>query len=147
MYLIWTDGACKGNPGPMGIGVMIQNDDTEILAQFSKHLGHGTNNIAELTAIKLGLEKAKELGLKDVIVCTDSQYSIGVLSLNWKAKANQQLIMDIKKLILTTGLVKFQHVKGHSNNICNDVVDRLASNAADGTVVDMESYHAEKEGT
>src|SRR5512135_1031349 len=46
---VWTDGACTGNPGPAGLGVVIV--DGERKTEISEYLGEGTNNIAELTAI------------------------------------------------------------------------------------------------
>jgi ribonuclease HI len=133
-YTLWADGACKGNPGPMGIGMMLMNDNNEIVRQWSKHLGQGTNNIAELTAIKEGLLAFQPLG-GQLLVCTDSQYSIGVLTLGWKAKANVELIRSI--ILLMKGMtLTFKHVKGHSGNTANDHVDRLASKAAEGVVYD-----------
>ncbi|MEC9071903.1 MAG: RNase H family protein, partial [Myxococcota bacterium] len=46
---LWTDGACSGNPGPSGLGVLLRDGETE--HEVSEYLGEGTNNIAELTAI------------------------------------------------------------------------------------------------
>jgi ribonuclease HI len=98
---IYTDGACTGNPGPMGIGVVILDpsgaEGTPLRREASEYLGTGTNNIAELTAILRGLQ----LTARDraVVIYTDSSYSIGILSLGWKAKANQELVAEIRALL------------------------------------------------
>lgn len=69
---MYFDGACKGNPGPMGIGVVIDGPEGQI-AQISERLaGTGTNNIAEYTAIIRGMEKAAELGITDLTIRGDS---------------------------------------------------------------------------
>jgi len=89
---VWTDGACSGNPGPMGIGVVVVAGDKR--KEHGEYLGRGTNNIAELTAIRRGLEIASELvpaGDRPIRVYSDSSYAIGLLSQGWKAKANQEL--------------------------------------------------------
>ena len=54
---VWTDGACSGNPGPMGIGIVVVAGDRR--KEHGEYLGRGTNNIAELTAIRRGLEIAR----------------------------------------------------------------------------------------
>ena len=59
--------------------------------EISEHLGQGTNNIAELTAIERVLDVVPELG-RPLVIHTDSAYAIGVLSKGWKAKANLALI-------------------------------------------------------
>lgn len=138
MYELWTDGACSGNPGPMGVGIMLLNDSNEILRQWSVHLGEGTNNIAELSAILLGLRYCELKAIRQVTVMTDSQYAIGVLSKGWKAKANIELIQKIKTAMENFKECQFEHVKGHSGNINNDHVDRLATKAVNGVVYDSE---------
>ncbi len=55
---VWTDGACTGNPGPAGIGVVVIEGGER--SELSEYLGDATNNIAELTAIERGLELVKE---------------------------------------------------------------------------------------
>ena len=89
---LWTDGACTGNPGPAGAGVLIRHKGQE--REISEFLGQGTNNIAELTAILLGLQ-AVDTPEVPVQVVTDSSYSIGLLTKGWKPKANQELVLRL----------------------------------------------------
>lgn len=71
--VLFTDGACKGNPGPMSAGIIIKSDDGQVLYKQSELLGHGTNNEAEYKALLLGLRKAKEKGIKNLKVYSDSE--------------------------------------------------------------------------
>jgi ribonuclease HI len=121
---VWTDGACTGNPGPCGVGVVvIDGKDRQELGEF---LGHGTNNIAELTAVLRGLELVRD-PQRPVRVYSDSSYSIGVLSLGWKPKVNQELIAEIKERIRDFRDLKFVKVKGHSGIPENERCDQLAT--------------------
>ncbi len=121
---IYTDGACSGNPGPAGYGViLIYNSHVK---EFSEYIGEATNNIAELTAIKVGLEAVKTKNIP-IIIYSDSSYSIGVLSSGWKAKKNKELIQKIKSLIQTFENIEFMKVKGHSDNKLNERVDKIAN--------------------
>jgi ribonuclease HI len=70
--LIHIDGACRGNPGPMGAGVLVQNASGGVVSRISRHLGHGTNNRAEYGALLLALEEAKRLGARRLRIRTDS---------------------------------------------------------------------------
>lgn len=122
---IYTDGACSGNPGPAGSGVVVVQNDI-IIHEISESLGIATNNIAELTAIKLGIEFVKAHRNTPVTLYTDSRYAIGILTMNWKAKANVELVDSIRKLIKSFDQLKIKHVKGHSGHPGNERADLLA---------------------
>jgi ribonuclease HI len=129
---IWTDGACSGNPGPMGLGVVVI--DGAERREVGEYLGIGTNNIAELTAIERGVQIAgtdRDDGRRFRIY-TDSSYAIGVLSKGWKAKANQELIARIKRLLATVPRVEFVKVAGHAGVPENERCDELATGAVMG---------------
>jgi len=127
---IWTDGACSGNPGPMGIGVVVIDGPQR--KEKGEFLGVGTNNIAELTAIVRGIDLAGAAATdKPVRIFTDSSYAIGVLSKGWKAKANQGLIADIKKRLAPLR-AEFVKVAGHAGIPENERCDELARNAIRG---------------
>ena len=130
---IYTDGACKGNPGSMGIGVIIipNINESNKHIEIGQYIGHGTNNIAELTAIDIALDKLEKLNdLRPVALYSDSQYAINVLT-KFNSTKNVKLIQQIKtKLLIYTPGIKLIHVFGHQNNYYNNLVDQLASNAA-----------------
>jgi ribonuclease HI len=125
---IWTDGACSGNPGPMGIGVVVIDGDTR--KELGEYLGSGTNNIAELVAIERGIMLAVELagdeGSRAMRVYSDSSYAIGLLEKGWKAKANQDLVARIRELVATVPRLSFVKVAGHAGVPENERCDELA---------------------
>jgi ribonuclease HI len=127
---IFTDGASSGNPGPSGIGAVLEYGDHS--KEISKYIGRSTNNIAELEAIRAGL---LELKVRDVPVriYTDSSYAYGVLALNWKPKKNLDLIAAIRQLMGEFGDVKLIKVKGHAGHRQNERADNLARSAIKGS--------------
>ncbi|HSS38009.1 MAG TPA: ribonuclease H, partial [Polyangia bacterium] len=127
---IWTDGACSGNPGPMGIGVVVI--DGAQRKEKGEYLGIGTNNIAELTAVERGIDLAGPAAAdKRLRVYTDSSYVIGVLSKGWKAKANQELIAKLRRKLAPLNL-DFVKVAGHAGIPENERCDELARDAITG---------------
>jgi ribonuclease HI len=128
----YTDGACLGNPGPAGLGYVIVGTDGRHV-QRGEPLGHGTNNIAELTAI-LRVLQIQEGSAAPLVVFTDSTYAIGVLTAGWKAKANAELITEIKDRLRRFPRVELRKVPGHAGVPENELVDDLARRAAAGQV-------------
>jgi len=123
---IFTDGACSGNPGPAGIGVVLRYKEDH--KEISRYIGQATNNIAELEAIQAGLDAVKNPDLP-VIVFTDSSYALGLLTRGWKAKQNQALVGKIKNLMMSFKQLRFVKVKGHAGHPENERADRLAVKA------------------
>ena len=124
--IVHTDGACSGNPGPCGIGVVLSSGRHR--KEVSEYLGIGTNNIAELTAIQRALELVKDRA-RQVVVHSDSAYAIGVLTKGWKAKANQELVARIRALCAEFPRLHFVKVPGHSGVPENERADALARDA------------------
>jgi len=124
---IYADGASSGNPGPSGIGVVLRYRNHE--KEISRNIGVGTNNIAELEAIRTGLLEVKNPDLK-VKVYTDSSYAYGLLALGWKAKKNTELVSSILNQMKRFKNLQLIKVKGHAGIAGNEKADRLASSAA-----------------
>ncbi|HEU4404541.1 MAG TPA: ribonuclease H [Polyangiaceae bacterium] len=124
--IAYTDGACSGNPGPAGLGVVVV--DAGVTTELSEYLGLTTNNVAELTAIARALDQvaARE---RPIQIHTDSQYAIGVLSKGWKAKANGELIAAIKAELARRPRVRLVYVPGHAGVPLNERADELARRA------------------
>jgi ribonuclease HI len=123
----WTDGACTGNPGPMGIGVVLISGKHR--KEISEYLGPmGTNNIAELTAILRALESIKDRR-RPIVIYSDSSYAIGLLSMGWKAKANKELVEQIRQFLRMFPDVEFVKVAGHAGVPENERCDELARDA------------------
>jgi ribonuclease HI len=125
--IVYTDGACTGNPGPMGIGVVVV--DGKERREVSEYLGVGTNNIAELTAIERALQLCPRE--RTVLVHSDSAYALGLLGKNWKAKANQELVARLRKLAAEFKDVRWVKVAGHAGVPENERCDQLAREAVE----------------
>ena len=127
---VWTDGACSGNPGPMGIGIVVVADRER--AERGEYLGVGTNNIAELTAISRGLDLAADLApdrARPIRIYSDSSYALGLLGKGWKAKANQELVASLREQLATFPRAKLIKVAGHAGVDNNERCDQLARQA------------------
>jgi ribonuclease HI len=121
--LAYTDGACSGNPGPAGIGVVLVCGAHR--KELSEYIGEATSNIAEVSAVIRALSSIKDR-TRRVILHSDSQYTIGVLSKNWKAKANRELIAEARALAATFAQLTFTWVPGHAGVDENERCDALA---------------------
>ena len=125
-WLAYTDGACSGNPGPAGSGYVVVAPDGR-MAEGWDFLGEATNNVAELTGIQSALTLIPKHA--PTVIYTDSQYAIGVLGKGWKAKANQELIADIRAMLKGRAGLDFVYVRGHVGVPLNERADELARQA------------------
>jgi ribonuclease HI len=126
--IVYTDGACTGNPGPMGIGAVILRGGRR--EEISEYLGEGTNNIAELTAIERALDALSDADARHpVLVHVDSAYAIGVASGAFKAKKNVELIARIRDKTRRFPHLRFVKVAGHAGVPENERCDQLATQA------------------
>lgn len=129
----FTDGACTGNPGPAGSGAVVKLPDGRRIERH-RALGMGTNNTGELTAIALALEVLGEQNVPnetEIVVFTDSQYALGVLTKGWKAKANVELIAGIKSALRPWKRLRVEWVAGHVGIAENERADALARMGVD----------------
>jgi ribonuclease HI len=125
-WIAYTDGACSGNPGPAGCGVVLISPDGKT-HERSEYLGEATNNVAELTGILRALEWVPAEA-RSIVVRTDSQYAIGVLQKGWKAKANQELVGRTKQAV-DARRARLVYVPGHQGVAMNERADQLAREA------------------
>jgi ribonuclease HI len=128
VVVVYTDGACSGNPGPAGSGFVMLDPVSGEKREGYEYLGEATNNVAELTAILRGLEALPDADA-EAEIRTDSGYSIGVLEKGWKAKANPDLIATIKKELAKRPKVRLVYVPGHAGVDLNERADELAREA------------------
>lgn len=122
-FIAYADGACSGNPGPAGLGVVVLTPSGARHEAY-EYLGSATNNVAELTAIMRVLESVAPT--EKVVLHTDSQYSIGVLTKGWKAKANVELVGKIVALVKARRNLRVVYVPGHAGVPLNERADELA---------------------
>lgn len=119
--VIYTDGACSGNPGPGGWGaVLIWNG---VVRALSGGEPHTTNQRMELTAVIKALEALKRPC--EVIVRTDSQYLVNTMTQGWKRRANLDLWGRLDELC-RVHKISWEWVRGHAGDPYNELADRLA---------------------
>lgn len=126
--VVYTDGACSGNPGPMGVGVVITSGKER--REIGEFIGIGTNNVAELVAIERALD-AIPPGDRSrlVLLHADSSYALGVISGAMKAKKNVELIARIRSKAKTFSRLEYVKVRGHAGVAENERCDVLANAA------------------
>ncbi len=127
---IRTDGGARGNPGPAGIGVVIEDAETgDVLEEHAKFLGRTTNNQAEYQAAILGLERAVALGAKEVEVLADSELLVKQANGDYRVKNIdlQHRFRELKRLEREIGRVHYRHVRREMNK----AADALANRAMD----------------
>jgi len=129
-YLIaHTDGGARGNPGPAGYGVVIQNEAGQKVAALSEYLGHQTNNFAEYQGLIAALEYAVKHGPKALKVISDSELLVRQIKGIYKVKnlALKDLHARAKELIAQLDWFSI----GHALREHNHEADSLANAAMD----------------
>ena len=113
---IFTDGACSGNPGPAGIGVVIKHGGA-VIREISKPIGQGTNNIAEYTALIYALQEALILKAEEVIVKSDSELMCQQVAGLYKVKHEhiKPLFEQVKHLSMGFKHFRLEHVRREQN--------------------------------
>jgi ribonuclease HI len=130
-YILYTDGAARGNPGPAAIGaVLYEEGDERPVAMMSRPLGVATNNVAEYQAVIDGLEAAGDFDPDELVVRADSQLLVRQLTGRYRVKAPGLVPLHRRAATLLTGFrsVRLEHVPRESNM----VADSLANAALDG---------------
>jgi ribonuclease HI len=125
----YIDGGARGNPGPAGYGVRIEQPDGTAIEEFCEAIGVATNNVAEYRGLVAALEWAKQRGYKKVHVRSDSLLLVQQMLGRFKVKhpGLQPLYARARLLAHEIGRVTFEHVgRGH-----NAHADRLANLAMD----------------
>lgn len=126
--LAFADGGSRGNPGPAAYGALLQQDGKTI-AEINDFLGNTSNNVAEWTGLWKILEKALELGVKDLEVRMDSELVVKQLLGQYRVKNDGLIPIYEKAKILSSRFPKFKIV--HVRREYNKEADRLANQALD----------------
>lgn len=137
--IAYTDGASRGNPGRGGYGVVLLAPEIKLKKEFSMGFKKTTNNRMELLAAIIALEKLKDK--QNITIVTDSKYVCDAVNkkwvFNWEkkqffGKKNPDLWMRfLRNYRKHTVVLKW--VKGHAGHQWNELADKLATEAADGT--------------
>ena len=127
MIEIYTDGACKGNPGPGGWAAIVVEDGSK--RELSGREQKTTNNRMELEAVIKGLDAVPERS--EVAVFSDSTYVVNTMTRSWKRKANHDLWVRLDNVVAGRD-VSWNWVRGHAGHPLNERADELASREARG---------------
>ncbi|HEY6399563.1 MAG TPA: ribonuclease HI family protein [Solirubrobacteraceae bacterium] len=84
--VLHVDGGARGNPGPAAIGVVISGSDGELLEEIAERIGVATNNVAEYRAVLRGVERARQLGARELEIVGDSELVARQLAGAYKVK-------------------------------------------------------------
>jgi ribonuclease H / adenosylcobalamin/alpha-ribazole phosphatase len=124
-----TDGGARGNPGPAAYGYVLEADDGTVLAAHGEAIGVATNNVAEYRALIAGLEKAVEVGVRELEVVSDSELLVKQMRGEYRVKneALRELSLQASRLARQIPRVRWTSVRREHN----ELADRLVNEALD----------------
>lgn len=128
----YIDGGARGNPGPAGYGVRIEQPDGALIEEFCESIGTATNNVAEYRGLIAALEWAKRNGHKRLHVRSDSLLLVQQMLGRFKVKhpGLQPLYAKARLLAHEVGRVTFEHVgrakNAHADRLANAAMDDAA---------------------
>jgi ribonuclease HI len=127
---LFTDGGARGNPGPAAAAYVLEADDGTVLAAHGEAIGVATNNVAEYRALVLGLAKARDMGVEELEVVSDSELLVKQMRGEYKVKnaALLELSLEATRLAGELGGVSYTAVRREHN----ELADRLVNEALDG---------------
>jgi probable phosphoglycerate mutase len=129
----YIDGGARGNPGPAGFGVRVEQKDGTLIEEFAESIGVATNNVAEYRALLAALESARRHGHQQLHVRSDSLLLVQQMLGNYKVKNAGLQPLHAKARVLTheIGRVTFEHVgrslNAHADRLANTAMDDAAS--------------------
>lgn len=131
-YFLYTDGAARGNPGPAAVGAALYRGRPRpetLAAEWSRAIGHSTNNVAEYQAVVDGLRMAADYRPAKLCLRSDSQLLVRQLQGAYKVRSPRLRPLHREALRLLEGFshVEIQHVRREENVHA----DRLANRALD----------------
>jgi ribonuclease HI len=126
---LFTDGACRGNPGNGGAGAVLVGKNGEVVSTAKRFLGHCTNNIAEYQALILGLGEALGRGATVISIYLDSELIVRQIQGVYRVKnpTLKPLMADVRALLDRFDTWQVAHVPRSENA----VADKLANEAID----------------
>lgn len=126
---LYVDGASRGNPGEAGAGALIKDPSAKVVRRLKKFLGRTTNNVAEYSALVMGLEAACSMGIDRISVFADSELMVKQLNGVYKVKSEDLRPLYEKAAALSKGFKEFsiRHIYREKNA----AADALSNEAID----------------
>lgn len=124
---LFADGGSRGNPGPAASGAVLVGADGAILEEVGRFLGRATNNVAEWTALEIGLEAALKRGVRSIAVRMDSELVVKQVAGEYRVKHPdlQPLHRRVTALLRKFAQVEIRHVPRKQNALADAVVNRV----------------------
>jgi ribonuclease HI len=128
---LYADGGSRGNPGPSASGFVIMSMDGQVVVKKGVYLGITTNNQAEYQALKLGLEEAKEMRIREVHVYMDSLLVVNQMLGKFKVKNRDlwPIYESTRQLVSNFYNVSFTHVPRELNKVADGAVNEALDQA------------------
>jgi ribonuclease HI len=132
----YIDGGARGNPGPAGYGVRVEQPDGGLVEEFGQPIGTATNNVAEYRGLLAALQYALARGYSDVIVRSDSLLLVRQMRGEYRVKhpGLQPLHEQARELSRRVGRVRFEHVgrtlNAHADRLANAAMDRAEDDSS-----------------
>lgn len=132
MLTAYTDGACRGNPGPSSCAFAVYDEDLKLIYQQARVLGSQTNNFAEYSALIDLLEWAHKKCLGKITIYCDSALVVNQVIEKWKcAKVELQPLQRLARAYYVRGMHALIHIRGHQGIEGNELVDKLCNEVLD----------------
>ena len=132
-WQLYIDGASRGNPGPAGVGIVLEDGKGEVLVQTSRFVGEATNNEAEYLALIMGLEEVIILGPPErgLVVKSDSQLLVKQLADEYRVKDKKlkPLYQWARRLLGALGDFNLEFVPRGENQKANKLALRAIDEA------------------
>lgn len=130
--IVNVDGGARGNPGPAAIGVVVRDDNGEVLEERGERIGEATNNVAEYKALLRGIELAAEHGGTELELIGDSELVVRQVEGKYKVKnaGIKPLHAEVKGALRGFDSWSIRHVRRAENADA----DRLVNAALDGVL-------------
>ena len=133
---LFADGGSRGNPGPAASAAVLIDPEGELLEEVGAYLGTATNNVAEWTALLLGLEAAQKRGIRRLRVRLDSELVVKQLRGEYRVKhaALQPLHRRAMQLLRGFEEIEIGHVPREENKLADGLVNRVLDQEAPAPV-------------
>ena len=130
VFFLYTDGACRGNPGPGGAGAVIVDERGEVVAKVRRYLGRCTNNIAEYQALIMGVEEALKRKCRNLRIFLDSELLVNQVKGTYRVKSEglKPLMAELRRLLSFLDGYTIEHIARGGNaladGLANEAIDR-----------------------
>jgi len=132
MLTAYIDGGSRGNPGPAGYGVRVEDEHGRPVAELSRALGAATNNVAEYHALVAALTWAAGHGCRSLRIKSDSELLVRQMRGEYRVRnaGLQPLYQEATRLVAELDRVRFEHIRRELNTEADALANRAMDEAA-----------------